>query len=187
MISICIPTHDIPERDFLLNRLLDSIRSQSYQDYEIIITKTGKGMANNTNAAIKKADGHIIKIMFMDDSFAHRDSLKDMVQAFKGGWLVAGSDNNKQPYYTDDIQTGNNKLGSPSVLIFENDKPLLFDESMTWLLDCDLYKRLYKRYGAPTIVSGTHIKIGIGPHQETHKIPESQKLAEYKYMIKKYA
>lgn len=185
-VSICIPTHDIPEREFLLKQALDSIRSQSFQDYEIVITKTGKGMAANTNAAIKQAKGDIIKILFMDDWFSHKDALKDMVQAFKGGWLIAGSSNNKKPYYTGDIHTGNNKLGSPSALMFENSDPLLFDTDMTWLLDCDLYKRLYVRYGEPTVLEGNHVSIGIGAHQETNKIPDSVKKSEGIYIRKKY-
>lgn len=186
MISIVIPTHDIPEREFFLNRALDSIRTQTYQDYEIVITKTGKGMAANINAGIKQAKGDIIKFLFMDDYLQDKDVLKDIVKNFKGGWLMVGSSNNKMPYYTDDVYLGNNKLGSPSALAIENKDPLLFDENMTWLLDCDYYKRLYERYGEPKILTGNYIEIGIGLHQETYKIPQVIKNEEYEYMKKKY-
>lgn len=184
MISICIPTHNIPERDFLLNRCLESIRSQSYQDFEIIITDKGL-MAANTNRAIKKAKGDLIKILYMDDYFAHKHALRDIVRAFKGNWLITGADNNPYPYYTDDIETGNNKLGSPSALTIRNGLDMYFDENMSWLLDCDFYKRMFEKYGEPVILDGANVNLGVGKHQVTHKMSNEEKLKEHEYLINK--
>ncbi len=210
-VSICLPIHDMKNAEFFLERCLDSIISQSFEDFEVVIadnsptdkllnliTKYGmkiiyhmnpdKGMAPNTNFAIKLAEGEIIKVLYMDDYFAHKDALKYIVEAFKGQWLINGTEDNPYPYYTDDIHLGNNKLGSPSALAMLNGKkPMLFDEKMTWLLDCDLYKRLYDKYGEPEILDGFHVVIGKGDHQITHILTDNQKLEEEKYMQNKYA
>ena len=82
MISIVVPIHNMKNKDFFLNRCLTSIRQQSYQDYEIIITEKGK-MAENTNAGMKEANGDLVKIPFMDDYFADKDALWDIVDNFK--------------------------------------------------------------------------------------------------------
>lgn len=187
-ISICIPIHDIPETAIFLARLLVSIDKQTFKDYEIIITKEGK-MAENTNAAIKKAKGEIVKIMFMDDWFAHPNSLEEIVKCFddkKTYWSICGADTNPTPTWNDEIVKGKNTLGSPSALAFRNKKPLLFDKEMSWLLDCDLYHRLDEKYGKPTILEGTVINIGTGPHQMTNKLTNEEKLAEHKLIMDKY-
>jgi len=185
MISILVPYHDMDNAEFFLKRNIDSIMSQTYKNYEIVLTKDGK-MAENINSAIRRAKGDLIKILFLDDYFAHPNALQDIVDNFKGGWLVTGTDNNKYPYYTEDTYLGNNKLGSPSALTFENKDPLLFDETMTWLLDCDYYKRLFTRYGEPSIIDGINVCIGCGVHQSTHLLSEELKTNEHNYMLKKY-
>lgn len=203
-------------REFLI-RSLHMIKYQTFKDYEVVITDNSddnelyetsqefrmpirhifnphKGMAPNTNAAIELCRGDIIKILYLDDFFAHRNSLQEIDGAFKGGWLVSGCEhmsdgerfNAHYPSYNEDIVRGNNTVGSPSVLTFENDRPLLFDEKMTWLLDCDLYKRLYDRYGAPTLLPTINVVIGVGDHQMTNQLTVGEKLAEHAYIEKKY-
>lgn len=208
-LSIALPTHGMEDRDYFFRRCLDSLWRQTFQDFEIVVTdnsdddiikeiceyyKTGiryyrnpdQGMAPNTNAAIKWSKGEIVKVLYMDDYLAHEDVLEMIVNKFKGGWLISGSDNNSNPKWTEDIHLGNNKLGSPSALAFENKDPILFEESLTWLLDCDVYKRLYDRYGEPTIMHGKHIGIGEGLHQATYLISDERKGLEHKYLINKY-
>lgn len=186
-VSICIPYHDTPHTDIFLARLLHSLSKQTFRDFEIVLTKEGK-MAENTNASILCSKGQFVKVMYMDDYFAHEGALKAIVEACRGHWAVAGADNNPNPYWTDDIHMGNNKLGSPSALIFRNTQdPLLFDEEMSWVLDCDLYKRLYERYGPPDILLGEHIGIGIHPLQVSNTMTNEDKLNEINYINKKYA
>lgn len=184
-VSIILPIHDMKGGAEFLWSSINALMQQSYQDFEIIITKKGL-MAENTNEGIKRAKGDIIKILYLDDCLAHKDALKDMLEAFNGTWLICGVDNNVYPYWTDDIETGNNKLGSPSALMFKNDSPLLFDEKMSWLLDCDYYKRMYERYGAPAILNGVHVLIGQHEGQVTHLLTDSDKQSEVNYLIKKY-
>jgi len=184
-ISIVIPIHDMQNGAFFLWRNINSIMEQTFKDYEIIITKDGK-MAENTNAGIKMARGKLIKILYLDDYFAHKNALQDIVDNFKGDWLITGVDNNPYPYWTDDIETGNNKLGSPSALTIRNDEPLLFDENMSYLLDCDYYKRMYERYGEPTILDGINVIMGVHEGQMTNLLKEEEKQSEFNYMLKKY-
>jgi len=149
------------------------------------------GMAQNTNAGIRAAKGKMIKILYMDDYLAHKDALKNIKDVFTKGWMVTACDNDQgtghhEPHYNNQIHTGNNTIGSPSVLTFENRDPLMFDEKMTWLLDCDYYKRLQQRYGMPAIYKNVNVIIGVGEHQITNKLSQEDKLAEGIYMEEKY-
>lgn len=186
-ISICIPVHNMKSREFFLDRALNSVRSQTFQDFEIVITEKGK-MAENTNAAIKQAKGQLVKILYMDDWLAHPRALQDIVDNFEfiDEWLITGADTNPHPYWTDDIQTGNNKLGSPSALTMRRATAMMFDERMSWLLDCDLYKRMYDKYGEPKILDSVGVCIGIHDGQMTNILTDKQKLAEHNLMEKKY-
>lgn len=213
MISIALPTHRMAKAEYFLKRCLDSIIMQTYQDYEVVITDNSdddrleklvrtygmdikyfrnlrKGMAQNTNEAIKQSKGELIKVIYMDDYFGHKESLADIVAAFSGHWLITSTDNNHNPYYTQDIYTGNNKLGSPSALTILNKNPLLFDEEMTWLLDCDYYKRMYNLYGEPVVLKvrgrKDNVIMGTGEHQMTHLLTREDKLLEERYMANKY-
>lgn len=186
MISIVIPYYSkMVNAEYFLKRCIDSIMCQTYKDYEIILTEYGIATAN-TNAGIKRAKGELIKILHQDDYLAHPNALQDIVDNFKGRWLVTGSDNNEFPYYTDDIYTGNNKLGSPSALTIKNDDPILFNESLVWLFDCDYYKRMFDKYGEPVIIDGVGVCIGLHDDQATNKISDERKLEEVYKLINKY-
>lgn len=177
-VSIAIPYYPgMKNAQFFLDRCLASIRSQTFQDYEIVVTDTG-GMAENTNNAVQSCTGELIKILYMDDYFADKNALKRIVEAFKGDWMITGTDNNPHPYWTEDIHLGNNKLGSPSALTIKNDKTILFDERLDWMLDCDYYKRLYIKYGEPQILDEVNVIMGIGDHQATNTISDDIKIQE---------
>ena len=191
-ISVAVPVHDMPNGDFFLKRLKDSLAVQTFKDFELVITKEGK-MAENTNAAIKASSGELVKILYMDDYLAHEDSLQMISDAFgkDDQWLVTGCAHNPGththlPTYNDRIHEGINTVGSPSVLTLRNDGPLLFDESLTWLLDCDLYKRLYEKHGPPTILNDINVTIGVGEHQTTHILSDDIKVAEHEYTKQKH-
>ena len=193
-ISIVVPTHEMAHKDFFMKRLVDSLDKQSFRDFELIVTNEGK-MAANTNSGIKKAKGEIVKILFMDDYLHDVDALKHIDEAFTGGWMASGCihDNGKYlfnphfPKWDADIRGGRNTIGSPSVIAFENDNPEFFDEQLSWLLDCDLYYRLYERYGEPTIINYTDIAIGVGNHQTTYLMSDVEKWEEHQYLKQKYA
>lgn len=217
-LSVAIPTHSMKDGRYFMKRCLDSLWNQSFQDFEIVITdnsddneiqevcdwyKTGiryfknpvKGMAPNTNAAIKHSKGELIKVLYMDDFMAHDKALEKIVKHFHGEWLVTGCTHSitgqeffkdHLPQYSHTIHTGNNTIGSPSVLTIRNKHPLLFDEEMTWLLDCDYYKRMYEKYGEPTILKDINVVMGLHEGQMTNTMGDEIKLKEQKYIMKKY-
>lgn len=196
-ISVVVPIHDMTNGDYFLRRLTNSLDQQSFRDFELVITRDGK-MAENTNSAIKKAKGDIIKILYMDDYLWSTQSLQHVADAFKKGtgWYASACvhthdglnfKNPHVPSYNLKIATGNNTIGSPSVVAFENDDPLLFDENLSWLLDCDLYARLYERYGLPMLCDSLDVAIGLGEHQMTNIIKPNEKYEEHQYLLNKYA
>jgi hypothetical protein len=186
MISIVIPVYDnMVNGEFFLNRCLESIKSQTYKDYEIVMTHEGNS-AHNTNLGMKQAQGNLIKILHQDDYFTHKDSLRDIVTKFKGEWMITGCSNNMRPMYTGDIHLGNNKLGSPSVLTVKKGLDIYFDENLVWLFDCDFYKRMYTKYGDPTVLLGDNVTIGEGEHQATNLIANTEKENEVFLMRQRY-
>lgn len=193
-ISVCIPIHDMENSAYFLHRLYDSLDQQTFRDFEIVMTRDGK-MAENTNSAITKAKGDIIKILYMDDFLWSKNALQHIADNFKSGWYASGcvhtEDGNSfrsphKPSYSQDIRYGNNTIGSPSVVAFENNKPLLFDEKLSFLLDCDLYARLYERYGEPLCMPDLDIAIGIHAGQTTNLMSEEEKQEEFNYLKIKY-
>lgn len=201
-ISIVIPIHaSMKHGEFFLWRLTQSIMMQSFKDYEIVIVQEGS-MPVNTNAGIRKAKGELIKILYMDDYFAHKDALKHIVEAFneKDVWLATGCLHQHSspetleephsphlPSYAEDMHRGNNTIGSPSVITIRNTGHLLFDEKLSFFLDCDLYKRYHDKYGLPILLPDLNVVIGIGDHQTSSYMPVKEKQAEFTYMQKKYA
>ncbi len=188
-LSIAIPFYKgMKNADFFLNRALDSIKTQSFKDYEVVITEHG-AMAENTNFAIKHCKGDLIKILYQDDYLADENSLQVIIDAFKGGWLVTGCkhDNGMVGNYHEASYSPNeNTIGSPSVLTIGNKDPLMFDENMTWLLDLDYYNRLYERYGEPTIISHANVIIGLHDGQATNILSDEIKINEQNYLNKKH-
>lgn len=194
-ISVVIPWYDMPNAQYFLSRAIDSVLQQSYKDWELIVTKSGK-MAENTNDAIKRARGLYIKILYMDDYLAHADSLFEIVKAFDENpnkeWLVSGCNHDPGththlPTWNDKIADGVNTIGSPSVVTLRNTDPLLFNEDMTWLLDCDLYLRYKEFYGEPIYLNDINVTIGVGEHQSTHLMGDEVKIKEHQMMKEKYA
>lgn len=184
-ISIVVPFHWMQNWQFFLTRCLESIEKQSFKDYEVILIKCGN-MPETTNRVMASAQGELIKVLYMDDYFAHEDSLKDIVEAFNGHWLITATDNNPNPYYTQDIHTGNNRLGSPSALTVKNEDLMFFDEDMSWMLDVDYYKRMYEKYGEPVILKKINVNIGIGPHQMTNLLTTDEKELEANIIMNRY-
>ena len=62
-ISIVIPvSKKMKNGDYFLKRCLKSIKSQTFKDYEIVMTEKGNA-SHNTNEGIKQAKGDYIKIL----------------------------------------------------------------------------------------------------------------------------
>lgn len=199
---------------YFLERLLKSIELQSFDDYEVVVTddstddriqnfclqvqglryfKNEKrlGMAKNTNRGINEAKGEIIKILYQDDYFAHRHALRDLVKHMTPSfmWLATSCVHSPDgvhwfaehhPFYSRDANT----IGSPSVIMFRKEVLERFDERMSWVLDLDFYKRMFKKYGLPKIANQVNVVIGIGPHQTTYLLSDEDKNKEYELLKK---
>src|SRR3990167_4311681 len=119
-VSICVPFHWMENWPFFLERCLNSIEKQTFKDYEIILIKHSI-MPITSNRVIESATGEIIKVLYMDDWLASPNYLEEISKAFENKdveWLITAATTNENPYWTDNIETGNNKLGSPSALAF---------------------------------------------------------------------
>lgn len=186
-ITVCTPVHGMENGEYFLKRLIASLDKQTFRDFEHVITRDGK-MAENTNSAIKQAKGDIIKILYMDDYFYNPDALQNLSNEFNGGWFASGCvhDNGVEvggPHIPKNLPDNvTNTIGSPSVVAFENNDPLLFDENLSWMLDIELYSRLYERYGEPTLIDSLDVAIGLHRGQTTHILSEKEKQDEVIYV-----
>lgn len=194
-VSIVIPIHNMENGPFFMWRCIQSIVSQTFKDYEIVITQQGR-MAENTNAGIRASRGEIVKILYLDDYFAHPDALQQIVDKFTPNvkWVAAACEHDDGDGYRfsehrasiDGLAQGQNSIGSPSVIAFRKDIGMFFDEKMDWLLDLDLYKRIYATHNVPAIIDDVNVVIGVGKHQTTHILSDAAKLNEEKYLKQKH-
>tara|TARA_R110000851_G_scaffold82587_1_gene180916 strand:+ start:1104 stop:1799 length:696 start_codon:yes stop_codon:yes gene_type:complete len=152
-------------KDDSIKIFCESVVKKSSMDIKYFRNTKRRGSSSaNINNAIKFASGEVIKILFQDDYVCDTDCLKLLYERFKNpavNWVVNGtvhtSDaihffNPMVPEYNDNIYLGNNTISSPSVLAIRNKDVLEFDESLSWLMDVDYYKRLFDKYGLPEIV-----------------------------------
>lgn len=196
-ITIAIPFHWMDNWQFFLSRCLKSIELQTFKDYEVVLMKVDS-MPITSNRVLEAAKGDFIKILYMDDYFAHEGALQAIVEAFDEDthWVAtgclhqSGSEEPHSPHYSvcdERIKEGVNTIGSPSVIAVRNNGHLLFDEKMTWMLDVDLYKRYLSTYGYPRILDDLNVVIGLGKHQMTNKLSNEEKTSEIKLFNEKYA
>lgn len=190
-ISIAIPTYEYHGQGWLyLSHLLNSITSQTYDNWEVIISDQSKDdkikqiadiysqsfsvkyfsastinkMGENFNNAIKHCEGDAIKIMCCDDFFIDTEALakiKDTLNKTESRWILNATvhcnDNIHRfydyliPKYNDQLHLGKNTISSPTALTLRSKE--YFDESLFLLLDCEMYKRLYVKYGNPEIIT----------------------------------
>lgn len=165
-----------------------------------IRNKDSRGNSSaNINNAIRNATGRLIKILFQDDFLYGDDALSETVRAFdieRDHWLASaclhtqnGTDFHRPfiPRYNRYIHLGNNTISSPSVLTIKNESPLLFDESLIWLMDCDYYRRCYDAFGKPKILHTITVANRTGAHQVSNTRANARiRQQELRYMFGKY-
>lgn len=227
LLSVCIPTYEIrglgPE---FLGHSLEVLARQTFTDFDVVISDSSRdqsirnvcaeyqnrldlhyfrndnpvtGLARNTNNAILKATGQLIKIIFQDDFLYDEHSLAETVKHFdlqRDRWLVTAcihTDDGRnffRPHparYNHKIHLGKNTIGSPSVLTIKNDHPFMFDVNLKWLVDCDYYKRCFEAFGSPKVVEVITTVIRLGNHQITNtEATETLQQKEYAYVTNKY-
>jgi len=162
--------------------------------------KIGRGSSShNINNAIRNCEGEIIKLLFLDDFLWDEDSLFHIAEAFDSdtNWLVSACEHTRDdgksfyrsfyPRYNDQIYLGNNTISSPSVLSIRNTKDkIYFDDRLIWLMDVDYYKRLYDKYGSPTILNKITVVNRDHADQLSHTMDPKIKEREYHMMVEKY-
>ncbi len=125
------------------------------------VNNKGRGyISPNLNVAMKNCDGQWIKILFQDDFLYDENSLKktyDYINANNNvKWLATEFYHSNDginlylhyiPRWTDNVWTGNNAIGCPSVITVKNKDLLLFEETIDWLMDVEYYKRMYDKHG----------------------------------------
>lgn len=196
-ISCAVPYHNTPMTGAFLARLCASYHEQTYENKELVLTNKGS-MGENHNQAILESTGDIVKLLQMDDYFANPEALTKTVEAFQQNpdksWLITANrhfDGEKEGYphypeWNDQIYTGRNTLGSVSTLAIRKDT-LLFDPDLRWLIDVDMYQRLYDNYGPPILLPDETVVVSWHEGQQTNLLSEEEKQKEYQYMMKRYA
>jgi glycosyltransferase involved in cell wall biosynthesis len=165
--------------------------------------KRGNSSAN-VNMGIKNSKGEIIKPMFQDDMFYDIDCLDKIIREYKNGnnWGAIGFNhisNANQiyngikhkpqfPKYTDDILQGYNELGCPSAIYFKNNDNF-FDEELIWLMDCELFYRLHKKYGPPKLINEFLVSIRIWEKSISSQVRDNIEITqkEQKYVLEKHS
>lgn len=181
-----------------IKNLCDEHRNKFEINYFKNTENRGSSSAN-LNHAIKHATGRLIKILFQDDFLSNEQSLEETVKNFdleKDNWFVSACEHSRDgqtferafyPKYNSKIHLGKNTLSSPSTLTIKNETPLLFDENLLWLMDCDYYRRLYDKFGSPKILNTITVVNRVGAHQVT-KVLATRKVRarEREYMLNKF-
>ena len=93
---------------------------------------------------------------------------------------------NFTPKWNHNIHLGVNTLSSPSVLTIKNVVSERFDESLIWLMDCDIYKKLYNKYGLPVFLMSINIVNRLWENRLSDTIPENIKQKEVNILKEKY-
>ena len=160
----------------------------------------GKRQAStNINYALGKARGAVYKVLFQDDFILSKTVLQDIVDAFEredAMWLLKGSGVTRDgqiierpmvPRLTPRLHFGKNTVSSPSVLAFRASSEHFFDENLIWLMDVELYTRLWKDYGDPIILPDTLIANRLHADQVSQKVDRSIQKRELDYVLRKSA
>jgi len=156
-----------------------------------------KGSSANANNAIQNASGEIIKILCQDDYFIDSNSLQLTLDSFdfQKNWLVSSYWHSKDHInvFRQQIPKWNNRIyfdntiGTHSSLSFINKNPILFDENLSWYMDCEYYFRLFLRYGEPQILEDPTVVQLLWPGQVTNTLVTDELVRnEQNYIMNKY-
>lgn len=166
----------------------------------VYITDSHRGSAiASLNNAIKHAKGKYIKIIYQDDFLVRSDTLKKMVECLENSkekWVAIGcihcnGNNTKKlfrphvPKWVDSFKLalGFNKIGSPSVTMYENNS-ILQDEKLTWLVDCEFYYRLRRATTKPVLLNDIGVVIRLRKDSITNTVITPEMVKEEKLYVK---
>lgn len=191
------------------NQIEELCYSISDRRIKYIKNQNNRGSStHNTNNAISQASGDYIKVINQDDFLLQKDILEKAISLINEEykWIIFPcldydvdiSLNTKElysikkhfPHHPVDIKNlllGINSIGSPSCSLFP--KGFFFDTEVKYMIDCELYYRLYTTLGSPQILDILSIGNGIGNHQLTTQLQEKyQEMMKFdiEYCFKKH-
>jgi glycosyltransferase involved in cell wall biosynthesis len=159
-----------------------------------IWNREGKRQASaNVNNAMRHAQGELVKILFQDDYLNNSNALEVIVNAIgaSGKWHLCGSGVSRNggaverpmvPRLTSKLKFGKNTVSSPSVLAMRRSLLEFFDEDLIWLMDVDLYQRLWDHLGDPVISPETLVVNRVHSGQVSASVSPELRRQELRYM-----
>lgn len=229
--SIAVPTWEsYGKGNEFLDDLFRTLEMQTFQDFEVVVSdhskddklvdvidefqdkfnilyvknknNRGNGPAN-TNNAIDKCSGDIIKVMFQDDFFYDDEALKKIYYTLYNSdktWLLNGSNHTQDdgrsfywemyPRWNDKLLEGVNSISSPSVLAFKNNVTRRFDSTLTYFMDVEFYYGMKEDYGDPILYDDVLISNRVGDYSVTTNVSNKNRdyyvTKETKYCKEKY-
>jgi len=161
----------------------------------------GRGIISpNLNSSIKNCRGKWVKILFQDDFLFDVNSLDLQFSFIKNNenckWFATKFCHSNDgvtfyremlPRWVNDIWSGNNQMGCPSVITVKRENLLYFDETLNWLMDCEFYQRMYSKFGEPYILDNITIVNRTNQDRLTNTISEKVKFTELQKLRNTYA
>lgn len=184
--EICVSDHSIDDE-------IEQYCDEHYFPISYYRNSECRGSSSqNLNMAIDLAQGDIIKPIFQDDYLYHKDALQIIHDVLSGDshWIVVGNNSTYNdidyinpfvPTWNNEIIYGRNTLSSPSCMAYKRCDER-WDERLIWLMDCEFYYRLYKKYGLPYLESRILVTNFGHPNQYTHHIIKERKQWEVNLM-----
>ena len=162
--------------------------------------KDVQGPAMNTNSAMSLAEGQYIKIMNQDDLLDSPTAIAEMVDALERSdrwWLASAC------AHTDSVGVkrerlhipswpgekpmveGVNRIGCPSVVMFDSSMNLQCDTNVLYAMDCDMWIQLFRQGGEPFIQPTPNVVVRMWDSQLTQNLNIPQQLELDKAAMRK--
>lgn len=179
----------------------------SFNEYNLNIqyfrNENGRGNpCSNTNNAIEKCKGEVIKIFQQDDFFYDTEALEKTYTSLSQSskkWFVCGAIHTRDdgnsffnpmlPRWDDNIilKHNHNFIGGLSVVSIKNGVKTRFDENLRMLLDVDFYYHTMLEYGMPILYQDVLIGNRVRDHNSlSSEVTEDEVKNEFFYCHKKY-
>ncbi len=167
-------------------------------DIKYFKNKNGRGLAAvNTNYCIRKSTGDLIKLLCQDDYLYDEYSLEKTVNAFDEdtNWLASAYVHtyNKIDFFRKHLPVMNpriyvvNTIGTPSCVTLRNVKDMpQMDPNLSYVYDCEFYKRFSDQYGFPKIISDVTVVNFLWENSITSSINKDLINRENRYILNKY-
>lgn len=87
LVSVIIPSFD-GYRNGNVPKLLESLKEQSFRDFEVIVMKGDKRQGRAINNGVRKSKGGIIIILDDDTILGHKDVFKNLINTIKNNHTI---------------------------------------------------------------------------------------------------